>query len=132
MAKQFTLGKDQRLKSRKLIEQLFADGKKFSLGSLRVHFLVADRVIVKDRSLQVGVGVGTRHFKKAVDRNRVRRMIKEAWRLQKNSLEEKIPAEKKMPVFLVYTGREILPYQDLSEQVKKIIQKLSLAVAKPS
>ena len=79
-------------------------------------------------NLQLGAGAGTRNFKKAVDRNRIRRLIREAWRLQKRSLEETIPAEKILAVFILYTSKEMPVYAAISEGVKKTIDKLSAII----
>jgi ribonuclease P protein component len=128
VAKQFTLGKEERLKSRKLIDQVFSDGKKFSLAPFRIHYLYIDHATGGNTILKFGAGVSTKIFKKAVDRNRVRRLTKEAWRLQKNLLKEKLPAKKQLSVFLVYTAKEIEGFHFLSEKIKKIIDKLLVAV----
>ena len=128
MPKHFTLGKDERLKSRKLINLLFSEGKRFTLAPFRVHYLYIDRVPGLLTHLRVGAGVSTSNFKKAVDRNRIRRLTKEAWRLQKNSLQEMLPEKKQLAVFLLYTSKEIESYQLVKEKIKKIIDKLCVLV----
>ncbi len=132
MSKQFTLGKEERVKSRKLIDELFSEGKKFSLAPFRIHYLYADHSPGREAKLQLGAGVSKKIFKKAVDRNRVRRLTKEAWRLQKNPLQEKLPVKKQLSVFLLYTGKQIESYQLVSEKVKKIIDKLTVIVTASS
>jgi ribonuclease P protein component len=88
VSKQFTLGKEERLKSRKQIEQLFDKGKSFVVSPFRIYFIVngvpidVGRSMVRNENcLQFGVGVSNKNFKKAVDRNRVKRLTREAWRL---------------------------------------------------
>ena len=83
MVKQFTLGKQERLKSRKAIEQLFKDGQRFTSTPYRVFYKKAGKP-----ELQFGAGVSSKNFKKAVDRNRVKRLMREAYRLQKNNLQK--------------------------------------------
>ena len=78
----YTLGKEERLKSRKLIDQLFKEGKSFSSFPFRVVWKYLPSA--SDSFLKAGFTVSTKHFKKAVDRNRIRRLMKEAYRLQKN------------------------------------------------
>ena len=127
MSKQFTLGKNERLKSRKLIEQLFSEGNKFVTGPFRT-FYKADKE--KKFSLQFGVGVSSRNFKKAVDRNRIKMMIKEAYRLQKNNLKENSKEQNmQLNVFVIYTGKEIPVYQDVSLQIEKVLNKLNLLIS---
>ncbi len=122
MANKFTLGKDERLKSRKQIEELFAKGQKFSSGFFRVHFLI-DKI--GGSELQCGIAVSNKNFKMAVDRNKIKRLAREAWRLQKNELKEKLSASgQQMNVFLIYTGKTIVPYSEVLEVIQKIISKL--------
>jgi len=75
--------------------------------------------------LQFGVGVSGKWFKKAVDRNRVKRLVRESWRVQKNGLKE-ILREKQlnMIVFIVYTGRELPEYDHIRESTERVIENL--------
>ena len=97
MPKQFTLGKGERLKSRKAIDELFKNGKRFTVSPFRVFYC-----ITKEGGLQFGAGVSTKNFKKAVDRNRIKRLIREAYRVQKNSLEILLKAEGLNLFFYLY------------------------------
>lgn len=140
MPKRFTLNKQQRLKSRKHIEQLFSEGKRFTVNPFRVFYLFptvskqepSKEVSRKDpqsaiTNLQFGVGVSTKNFKHAVDRNRIKRLTREAWRLQKNSLEEILGARQKtLHVFLVYTGKELPVYAEVFAKLAVILKKLRL------
>jgi ribonuclease P protein component len=120
----YTLGKQERLKSRKQIEHLFKEGKSFSVPPLRVYY-TACPLPIANCSLQFGVAVGTRHFKKAVDRNRVKRLIREAWRLQKNSLKQQLDkANQQLHVFFIFTGKEVPDYKLIAEKTGVALQKL--------
>lgn len=120
MAKQFTLGKKERLKSRKAIEQLFHEGKKFTITPFRIFYALND-----NKGLLLGSGVSTKNFKKAVDRNRVKRLIREAWRLQKKSLDETVDRQEKgLHVFIICTIREMPDYTLVKEAISKVIHKL--------
>jgi ribonuclease P protein component len=126
MTKQFTLGKQERLKSRKLIEELFSKGQRISVFPYRVFYLFQqkDGTPVKN-SLQFGAGAGTRNFKKSVDRNRIKRLTREAWRLQKIELQKKLHANTHaMAVFFIYTGKELPAFDFVKEKTALIIQKL--------
>src|SRR5580765_8282307 len=108
MAKQFTLGQGERLKSRKLIEQLFSEGKSFSLHPYRVYYLFSPHPPDSKFSIQFGVGVSAKNFKKAVDRNRVKRITREAYRMQKTELQNKLNTKAlHLNVFFIYTGKEL-------------------------
>ena len=125
MRKQFTLGKDERLKSRKQIEKLFAQGKSFVVNPYRIYFLVHGPRPM-DHGLQFGVGVSAKNFKKAVDRNRIKRLTREAWRLQKNELSEKIKTTRmQLNVFFIYTGKELPDFTIVKDKVAVALKKLS-------
>ena len=122
MEKQFTLGKNERLKSRKQIEQLFNEGKSLVVNPFRIYYLLNK---FSGAPLQFGIGVSGKNFKKAVDRNRIKRLTKEAWRLQKNELNEKLKiVNKQLNVFFIYTDKELPEYKSLFEKVKTSIEKL--------
>ena len=126
--KQFTLGKDERLKSRKQIDQLFAKGKSIAITPFRVYFLINEMLNAQRSmfSVQFGVGVSAKNFKKAVDRNRIKRLTREAWRLQKNDLSEKIKTtQKQLNVFFIYTGKELPDFTTVKEKVAVALKKLA-------
>ena len=127
MAKQFTLGKNERLKSRKQIEQLFSEGKKISVTPFRIFYLIQPLLNTHSSfAIQFGVAVSTKNFKKAVDRNRVKRLTREAWRLQKNELSEELKAAgKQLNVFFVYNSKELPDFSTLKDKVTLALKKLS-------
>jgi ribonuclease P protein component len=123
MAKQFTLGKEERLKSRKQTELLFKEGRKFSVHPFRVCYIARASGLTGTR---FGVGVSAKLFKKAVDRNRVKRLVREAWRLQKTALQEQLKEQGTgMDIFFIYTAKELPAYKDIYEKTGKAIAKLS-------
>jgi ribonuclease P protein component len=127
VAKKFTLGRNERLKSRKRIEQLFREGKHFNSFPFRVSYLLADLLpaSLTTQALQFGAGAGTKNFKKAVDRNRIKRLTREAWRLQKNGLQEIMVNNKtQLVVFFIYTAKELPEYNFVYEKTGSIINKL--------
>ena len=124
MSKQFTLGKDERLKSRKQIEELFAEGKSFVVSPFRVYFFVHGPLTM-DHGLRFGVGVSNKNFKKAVDRNRIKRLTREAWRLQKIELKELVKTKgKQLNVFFIYTGKELPDFKAIKDKVAVALKKL--------
>ena len=126
MSKQFTLGKSERLKHRKFIDQLFRKGRNFSVFPFRVYYLFTDEV---RGPLQAGFTASTRNFKKAVDRNRIKRIIREAYRLQKNSLKSELEIKNlKMAVFLVYVDKNLPAFEIIKERVRIILQKLTTII----
>jgi ribonuclease P protein component len=122
VAKKLTLGKNERLKSRKQIELLFSEGKKFSMTPFRVHYLFNQ---LANPPLQFGVGVSNKNFKRAVDRNRIKRLVREVYRLQKITLHQKAKEKKRqLNVFFIYTGKEIPGFSEVFDKMKKMLDKL--------
>ena len=125
MMKKFTLGKNERLKSRKLIDQLFKEGRSFNLFPYRVYYLFPSQASTLNDGLQFGVGVSTRNFKHAVDRNRIKRLTREAYRLQKIPFQELLQSKQlAVALFLIYTGKELPAYEVVNEKIAVILSRL--------
>lgn len=124
MAKQFTLGKSERLKSRKQIEQLFSEGKSFSVFPFKVYYFVSSHVAGSSSQLQFGVGISGRNFKKAVDRNRIKRLTREAYRLQKKELQETLKQKKiRLNVFFIYIDKQPTDFNSIKIKVDVALKK---------
>jgi ribonuclease P protein component len=132
VGKQFTLGKNEKLKSRKRIEELFDKGKSFVVNPFRVYFVLYDdpdsyreSKMNEKRFLQFGVGVSSKNFKRAVDRNRIKRLTREAWRLQKNELNEVTRSSgKQLNVFFIYSAKELPDFATVKDKVAVALKKL--------
>jgi ribonuclease P protein component len=123
VAKQFTLGKNERLKSRKSIEQLFSEGKKIVTAPYKILYLLTRSA--GSPSFLFGTGVSVKNFKKAVDRNSIKRLTREAYRLQKLTLQEKIKTNNmQLNVFIIYTGKEVPEYTEVYKKMGVILKKL--------
>jgi ribonuclease P protein component len=121
----YTLGKTERLKSRKAIDHLFDKGQRFNVGGLRVYFL-----LVTSPGIRAGVSVSSRNFPKAVNRNRVKRLLRETYRLQKHLLVNQLPAGKGLDLFFVYTEKQLPEFLPLQAQMEKALLKINLLLAK--
>jgi ribonuclease P protein component len=134
ISKQFTFGKYERLKSRKLIKQLFSDGKSFSVYPFKINYLIDENIFdslkkysseKKKIILQCGVGVSSKNFKKAVDRNRIKRLMRESYRLQKIFLQDALKEKDlQLALFLIYTGKELPEYKMISDKIELILHRL--------
>lgn len=115
-----TLGSSERLKSRKAIEALFSDGLRLHTGSLRFLYRM-----VTEPGLRIGVGVSSRHFKRAVDRNRIKRQLRECYRLQKQLLQVVPDRGQGMEFFIIYSDKKMPVYADLFLQLQQGLQQLA-------
>lgn len=117
----YFFGKESKLKSRNVIQQLFSEGKHVLVYPLKAVYIFGN----EQHPLQVGVSASKRNFKKAVERNRIKRLIREAYRLQKPALENHLIQNKQsLSIFLMYVGKEMPEYEQLKESVEKIIKRM--------
>lgn len=113
----FRFQKHEKLKSQKLIEQIFQTGKSVSAFPLKLYYTPI--VSATKTRFQVGFSVPKRHFKKAVDRNYIKRLLRENYRLNKNLFENLPPAS--YGLMIVYTGKEMPNYSSLQRSYRKLI-----------
>lgn len=110
-----SFGKKEKLKLRAHITALFSKGKTIKSFPVHLVYLPADEEYNK-----VGVSVPKRHFKKAVDRNRIKRLMREAYRLNKNTLK----GEQKYLMMLIYSGKKKTDFKEISRSILKILEEL--------
>lgn len=115
----FGLSKNERLNSQKLIKELFDKGSSFFLYPFKVLVLPSEAAEVN----QVLFSVSKRKFKKAVDRNLVKRRMREAYRLNKHLLSES-GSNKKLIAF-IYVSGDILTFQTIETKLVKVLETIS-------
>jgi ribonuclease P protein component len=110
------------LTGRKKIQELFSAGKAFNIGPFRVFWMPVPQA---ENCLQAGVGVSSRNFRKSVDRNKIKRLIRESYRQQKLPLAERMrEMGNGLAIFILYTGREIPTFDLVFDKTSGIIAKL--------
>lgn len=125
METSYTFKRDERLKSKKAISALFEEGNSFYCFPFRVLWM--DSIHRGHYPVQVAVSVSKKNFKKAVHRNRIKRLMREAWRLNKNRLYSSLEEHnKKIIVMLVFTGNKIPAYKVSAGSMEKVVSKLLL------
>ncbi|MBU3676170.1 MAG: ribonuclease P protein component [Chitinophagaceae bacterium] len=130
MKKPFSLSKSERIKSKKAIETLFQSGEAFFSFPYRIVYKAtmtaeANHPMLPPSALQMAVSVPKRFFKRAHDRNRIKRLTREAYRLQKPTLAEISRQQgKTLQLMLVYQGKTLPDFTTCFKAVEKIIQVL--------
>jgi len=120
---QQTFKKQERLKKRKLIEQLFSEGKSITVFPIKLVYLQIDHQ--SPYKIQAGVSASKRNFKKAVDRNKIKRLLREVYRKNKYIIYESEHTKKHIFMF-IYQGKNELDYLTLEEKMKLLIEKFLL------
>jgi len=118
-----TFKKEERLHEKKIINELFEKGKNFYLNPFKVIYI--DLNIDCKSPAKAMITVSSRNFKKAVDRNRIKRLIREAYRKNKNILYDALEASSKNLAFVIlYTGKLMPSYKDIESKIILILQRL--------
>jgi len=118
----FTLKKHERLKSKKLIDELFTSGKSSFLYPIKLIYLELENL---DAPLKMTVSVPKRHFKSAVDRNLIKRRLREAYRQNKTALESRLTESgRQLVLMLIFVGKEEENYLKIETSVKKLLARL--------
>lgn len=125
----FTLSKSERLSSLKAIEKLFKDGRSLTKYPVRLVWLKMDQSEDNDFPVQVMFSASKKKFSRAVDRNRIKRLLREGYRLYKPTFYDLLPADKTLHLAIIYTGNEIQSMEDIQ---KKIILALGSMLAELS
>ncbi len=113
----FTLGKEERLKSRKLIGRLYSEGEYIKKFPLKMVYLQTEHT--SKYPTQVGVSVPKRLFKRAVDRNRIKRLLRESYRLQKEIVYSEV--DKPYVFMISYLAKEEWKYADIEDKMRKLL-----------
>ncbi|MEO6167375.1 MAG: ribonuclease P protein component [Chitinophagales bacterium] len=120
----FTFKKEERLSSKKIIDELFMKGSSFYLYPFKVQYL--PEVYNAVNPVQILVAVPSKSFPHAVDRNRIKRLIRETYRLNKNDLYDAFKhQQKKLLIALIYTAKKIEPFDLVNEKMISILNRLS-------
>lgn len=120
-----TYGKTEKLKSKIIIEKLFTEGKTVSAYPLRLVYL---KTTFEDRvSIKTGVSVSKRNFKLAVHRNRIKRLLREAYRLNKNDHFSTMTSQ--YAFMILYFGKELPSYDFIEKKVNTLFTKFKKAEA---
>lgn len=121
----FTFSQKEKLKSKKLIDKLFTEGQSVSVFPLRLVYLPAsfeEKVVAK-----TGVSVSKRNFNTAVDRNRIKRLLREAYRLNKATYFNNITTQ--YAFMILYIGKEKTTFTEVETKMKLLFEKFQNKVS---
>lgn len=117
--KKYTYPKQEKLKSRNTIDLMFSEGKSVSKYPLRLVYVPLSQ---EDESLiKIGVSVSKKHFKKAVDRNYFKRLLREAYRHNKYLLLEKTDGH--YAFMFMYQTKERLSFEEINTKTIQLFEK---------
>lgn len=121
----YTFKKEERLCNKRLLEQLFSSGSSFLCYPFRVSWLKA--VTAQPAVVQVVFAVAKKRYKRAVDRNLIKRRTREAYRLHKQELLYKPLQEQDLQIVLSinYIGKEINDFTLMDKKMVKLLTQLS-------
>ncbi len=137
----FTYQKIDKLKSRKQTQHLFAKGQSMNAFPIKLIYTIElaealsvlvpsppfniEAITLKGQ-LQAGVGAPSRTFRKAVMRNRVKRLLREGYRLEKPAFLATAKLQgKRVNLFFLYTDATVLTQSQIQEKIKQLLERLS-------
>ena len=118
-----TFGKNEKLKSQKLITQLFEEGKSISNFPLKLIYIPVKN---NEVFIQAGVTVSKRIFKSAVQRNRIKRLLREAYRLNKALVFNN--TDDNFAFLFLYLGKDMPTFEHLDQKMKLVLNKFKVHI----
>lgn len=121
-----TFSKKERVVSKKLIESLFEKGDSHSLAAfpLRVVYLQRERP-QGEMPVQILISVPKKRFKHAVDRNRVKRQVRESYRYNKQAVWDITPEDKQLLIAFIWLSDRHYPTDEVQKRVVTLLQKIA-------
>ena len=117
----FSFSKNEKLKSKKLIDSLFAEGKSVSHYPIKLIYLKTE--LPKQVPIQTGVTVPKKNFKSAVKRNRIKRLLREGYRLNKHLVFNN--SKGSFAFLFLYLGKDTPQYNTIDDSMKLVLRKFN-------
>jgi len=124
-----TLSKKERIVSNLLIETLFGQGNSESLAAYPIRVIYTQIEQQQDGApVQILISVPKKRFKHAVDRNRVKRQVREAYRHHKQLLYNKVEEGKQLLVAFVWLSDKHMPSSEVEKKIKMLLEKIAAKI----
>lgn len=118
----FTFSKKERLKNKSDFNTLIKNGVSFTLFPFKVYFYKTQNT--SSAPVLVGISIPKRKFSKAVDRNKLKRLVREAYRLNKHIVYQNLKEQKSsLKILFVYLADKPLPFIKIEKKIKLILQE---------
>lgn len=126
-----SFGKEEKLCFEKSIDRLFKEGKSFVAYPLRVVYLIDKQDDLAGQLCKVLISVPKRKFKRANKRNRIKRLVREAYRLNKHLLVDALREKAvSVDVALIFLKDELPAYDEVEKGVRKMLLMLKNEIEK--
>ncbi len=122
-----TYNKHEKLKSKKLIDKLFTEGQSVSAYPFRMVYIKTTSEDA-DTPIKIGVSVSKKYFKKAVDRIRIKRLMREAYRLNKSTYFNNLSTP--YALMILYIGSSKPSYNQVEQSMNKLFKKFTTTISK--
>jgi len=121
MAKTHAFTKNEKLKGKKAIDLLFKEGKGFNQSFFRVLYVVKN----EKESPKICISIPKKNIKSAVNRNLLKRRIREVYRLNNTAFKRQLLSQNTNIHFIViYNSKQIMKYKDIEDKIKVILTRL--------
>lgn len=118
----YTFEKSERIVLKKAIETLYQNGETLFVYPLKVRYIFIENNPENIRA-KILISVSKKNFKKAVQRNRIKRLIREAYRLNKYTLT--LFSDKHLNIHFHYVSKNILSFEQIQDSIQQVLTKLS-------
>lgn len=120
----YTFSKNEKLKSKKEISRIFNNGIFFYSDIISIAFVKS--LDIGQTKHKIGISVPKKLFKLAVTRNKIKRLIREAYRLNKHSLYKNSTNDDIYNIMFIYKSKTVLSYNNIQAEIVKILKKVNM------